>query len=128
MNRVLLNGRIGKEPMMYKTQNGNSCITFNVAVDRRYAGSDGERVTDWFTCVAWKNTAEIIGRYFGKGSRICLEGTLQNRTYTAQDGSKRTVTEVIVENFDFIDPKGDAAHTPTEERGFTEVDADELPF
>ena len=106
MNSICLMGRLTGDPELKTTQTGVSVTSFSVAVDRAYRSKDQERQTDFINCVAWRNTAEFISRYFHKGQRIALQGSLQSRKYTANDGSSRTVYEVVVDNAFFCEAKG----------------------
>lgn len=106
MNAICLMGRLTGDPELKTTQSGVSVTSFSVAVDRAYRSKDQERQTDFINCVAWRNTAEFISRYFRKGQRIALQGSLQSRKYTANDGSQRTVYEVVVDNAFFCESKG----------------------
>ena len=106
MNSICLMGRLTGDPELKTTQSGVSVTSFSVAVDRAFRSKDQERQTDFINCVAWRGTAEFITRYFRKGQRIALHGSLQTRNYTANDGSKRTVYEVVVDNAFFCESKG----------------------
>ncbi len=132
LNKWIGMGRITAPIELKTTPNGVSVATFSIAVDRDYKGQNGEKQTDFFNIVAWRNTAEFVSRYFGKGSLILVEGSLQTRTYTAQDGSKRYVTEIVADSVHFTGEKREtgaqqpvAADTPNYEP--IESD-DELPF
>ncbi len=109
MNSICLMGRLTGDPELKTTQSGVSVTSFSVAVDRAFRSKDQERQTDFINCVAWRQTAEFISRYFHKGNRIALHGSLQSRSYTANDGSKRTVYEVVVDNAFFCESKGSNA-------------------
>ena len=109
MNSVCLMGRLTADIELKTTQSGVSVASFSVAVDRAFRAKDQERQTDFINCVAWRQTAEFISRYFRKGQRIALQGSLQSRSYTANDGSKRTVYEVVVDNAFFCESKGGQA-------------------
>jgi single-strand DNA-binding protein len=85
------------------TGNGISVCTFSVAVQRRFANAQGERQADFFNVVAWRALADNCGRYLKKGSKVFVGGSLQNRTYEAQDGTKRYVTEIIADEVEFLD-------------------------
>ena len=114
MNSICLMGRLTGDPELKTTQSGISVTSFRVAVDRAYRAKDQERQADFIPCVAWRNTAEFISRYFRKGQRIALQGSLQSRTYTANDGSQRTAYEVVVDNAFFCESKGgNAAGAPS---------------
>lgn len=106
MNSICLMGRLTGDPELKTTQSGVSVTNFSVAVDRAFRSKDQERQTDFINCVAWRGTAEFITRYFRKGQRIAVQGSLQSRSYTANDGSKRTVYEVVVDNAFFCESKG----------------------
>ncbi len=113
MNSICLMGRLTADPELKTTQSGVSVTSFTVAVDRAYRAKDQERQADFIPCVAWRQTAEFITRYFRKGNRIALNGSLQTRSYTANDGSKRTVYEVVVDNAFFCESKGGNAGAPS---------------
>lgn len=105
MNKVILMGRLTKEPEVKKTQSNLSVCSFSIAVDRRFKDSNGNKQTDFINCVAWRTAADVIGNYFHKGSRILVTGSLQSRSYEDNNGNKRTVVEVLAEEIEFIDPK-----------------------
>lgn len=102
MNRVVLVGRLTRDPEMRTTSSGISQTRFSIAVNRRTAGADGRREADFINCVAWRGTAETIAKYLKKGREIAVEGRLQTGSYDAQDGTKRYTTDVVVDNFTFI--------------------------
>lgn len=101
LNRVILMGRIVADPELKTTGTGISVTSFRIAVDRSYVKSGEERKADFFDVVCWRNTAEFVCRYFGKGSLIAVEGQLQSRTYQAKDGTNRYVVEVVADNVSF---------------------------
>ena len=109
INNVVLMGRIVNDLELKTTQSGLSVVSFRIAVDRKY--SKGEKQTDFFDIVAWRNQAEFICRYFRKGSLIALEGELQTRSYQTKDGANRTVTEVIVKNVSFTGERNTGERT-----------------
>ena len=109
MNVVCLLGRLTATPELKTTQSGVSVTSFSVAVDRTYQPKGAERQTDFINCVAWRNTADFICRYFQKGQRIALQGSLQSRSYTDKNGNNRTVFEVVVDNAFFAESKGNSA-------------------
>ena len=131
MNKVFLIGRIANDIESRTTQSGIAQCSFRLAVQRRFANQDGKREADFFQVVCWRQTAENAAKYLAKGRKISIEGSLQTRSYDANDGSKRYVTEVIADNFEFCDskPESTGGRQQTDNRaGFTEVDDDELPF
>lgn len=105
-SRVFLGGRLTQDPELKTTPSGISVCSFTVAVNRR-AGRDGDSKADFINCTAWRQTAEFISRYFKKASSIFVEGTLQQRSWETQDGQKRTVLEVQVDNAHFVDSKSE---------------------
>ena len=110
MNRVVLVGRLTKDPELRTTTNGTSQTRFTLAVNRRTAGPDGQREADFINCLAWRGTAEAIAKYLKKGRELAVEGRIQTGSYDAQDGTKRYTTEVVVDNFTFIG-SGSGANT-----------------
>ena len=108
MNKAILLGRLTKDPEIKYMQSGKAVASFTLAVDRRKSAS-GEKQADFIACVAWEKLAETIGNYCGKGQQIAVEGRIQSRSYDAQDGSKRYVTEVVVQSMEFCGKKGDNA-------------------
>lgn len=113
MNVVCLLGRLTATPEQKTTQGGVSVTSFSVAVDRTYQPKGAEqRQADFINCVAWRNTAEFICRYFQKGQRIALQGSLQSRNYTDKDGNRRTVYEVVVDNAFFAESKSNGQGAP----------------
>ena len=106
MNKVILVGRLVREPELRTTQSGVNVCSFTVACDRRYQ-KEGERQADFINCIAWRNTADFISNYFTKGTRIALDGSIQTRSWDAEDGTKRYATEVIVEHAEFAQSKSE---------------------
>ncbi len=112
MNRVVLVGRLTRDPEMRTTSSGISQTRFTLAVNRRTAGQSGEREADFINCVAWRGTAEAIAKYLTKGRELAVEGRIQTGSYDAQDGTKRYTTDVVVDNFTFIG-SGNGSTAPT---------------
>ena len=104
LNKTILLGRITQDLELKQTPNGIAVLSFTVAVDRNYSKGE-EKQSDFISCVAWKQTAEFINRYFGKGRMIAVEGQLRTRTYEDKNGSKHYVTEVYVDNASFTGEK-----------------------
>lgn len=114
LNKVVLAGKLTADPELRQTQSGISVLRFTVAVNRRYSGksADGQpaqQQADFITCVAWRQSAEFISRYFHKGSSICVTGSIQTSSWQDQNGQKRYATEVIVDDAMFVDSKGDSS-------------------
>ena len=113
MNVITLMGRLTSDPELKTTQSGVSVTSFTIAVDRSYTPKGQEKQTDFITCVAWRNTAEFISKFWKKGQRIAVKGELQSRQYTANDGSQRKVLEVVVDGAFFCESKTDNQQTAT---------------
>lgn len=101
LNRVVLMGRITQELELKSTQSGVSVLSFTVAVERNFVKQGEEKQADFITCVAWRQQAEFISKYFGKGRMIAIEGNLRTRNYEDKNGSKHYVTEVYVDSVSF---------------------------
>ncbi|MBR6812056.1 MAG: single-stranded DNA-binding protein [Oscillospiraceae bacterium] len=150
LNRIILMGRLTRDPELRRTQSGIAVATFTLAVDRDFSSRDGgEKQTDFIDIVAWRNTAEFVSRYFTKGRMAVVEGRLQIRPWEDRDGNKRRSTEVIADNVYFGDskrssednsyaassygnppPERPSYSAPEMRSGFSELDDDEsdLPF
>ena len=112
LNKVVLCGRLTADPELKQTQNGIAVVSFSLAVNRRFTrGADGQNNSqaDFINCVAWRQTAEFISRYFKKGSSLCVTGSIQTRTWNDNTGAKRYVTEVVVDEAMFVDSRTDNA-------------------
>ena len=107
MNKVFLIGRLTKEPELRYTASNVATANFTLAVDRNFTNQEGEREADFISVVVWRKQAENVSKYLTKGSQIAVDGRIQTRTYDAQDGTKRYVTEVVAENVKFLDTKKD---------------------
>ena len=112
MNKVIITGRLVKDPEVKVTQNQISVCAFTLAVDRKFKNAAGERQADFISCVAWRQQAELLGKYFQKGSRIGIVCNLQSRSYDDANGKKVYVTEVIVDEIEFLDSKKSEASNP----------------
>ena len=119
-------GRLTKTPDIRQTNTGKNVCTFTLAVNRRYKGADGKTTADFFSVQAWEKLAELCARYLDKGSKVFVSGELRNRSYEAKDGSKRTVTEIIANEVEFLSPKAEPATAPVEE--WEQVEDSDLPF
>lgn len=103
-----------KAPEAFTTQGGTARSTFTVAVQRRFANAQGVREADFLTVVAWRGTAEFCNKYLTKGRKVCVEGSLQTRSYDAQDGSKRWVTEIIADHVETLDKRQEGEQRPAD--------------
>ena len=143
MNKVILVGNLTRDPELITTTNGVSLCRFGLAVQRRFAGQDGEREADFFNIVVWRGQADNCYKYLKKGSKCGIVGSLQTRSYDAQDGTKRYSTDVVAEEVEFLSTKGSSnseesfepAETGSKSTGksdivnkFEPIDDDNLPF
>lgn len=132
MNIITIMGRITGYPELKTTQSGVSVTSFTLAVDRAYTPKGQDKQTDFINCVAWRNTAEFISKYFAKGNKIAVHGELQQRGFTDKDGNKRSVYEVVVDRAFFCEGKAEqrqAAPSVPNSGEFEEIVSDEeLPF
>ena len=145
MNKAILIGNLANDPESRTTASGIAQCTFRLAVNRRYTNQQGVRETDFLPIVCWRQTAELCARYLSKGRKVAVEGSIQNRSYDAQDGTKRYVTEIIADNVEFLGSRDDgarqggfdapaasAAPAPKPQApassAMTDIDDDELPF
>lgn len=147
INMVALMGRMTYEPELRTTPSGVSVLRFQVACDRNFQKDSQNRQADFIDCVAWRQTAEFISRYFHKGSMIAVEGTIQTSNYTDKDGNKRKQIEVLANNASFcggkaengsqgtqdgmdINPEPTPSYASVDNSDFEEIvdDDDDLPF
>lgn len=144
LNRIVIMGRLTRDPELRRTQSGTAVTSIRLAVDRDFKSQDGTKQADFFDVVAWRQTAEFVSKYFTKGRMAIVEGRLQSRDWQDKDGNRRTSIEIVADNFYFGDSRRDgqggdyaapAYGSPTEsyaapaDGGFAELEEDgELPF
>ena len=145
MNNVCLIGRLTKDPELKVTNNGQNTVSFTVAVQRDYKNAEGGYDADFINCVAWRQQAEFICKYFKKGSQIGIAGKLQTRSWDSGDGQKRFATEVVVTGVSFCEksennrqtqsyvPQEPQQAAPQQQDMFSDfieadVNEDDLPF
>ena len=135
MNKVILSGNLTRDPEAGQTNSGISYCRFTVAVQRRFANADGEREADFLNCTAWRQTAEFISKYFKKGSKICVVGSIQTRSYDGQDGQRKFSTDIVVDEAEFAGSKSDNGSNEGGNVGSAKpqaklepVEEDDLPF
>ena len=136
LNKIILMGRLTRNPELRRTGSGTPVTSFSLAVERDFKGQNGEKETDFIDIVAWKNTAEFVSRYFTKGRMAVVEGRLQIRDWTDKDGSKRRTAEVVADNVYFGDSRPSEGAAPAyaapagHNSDFAELGEDdgELPF
>lgn len=117
-NKVILGGRLTADPELKQTPNGVAVVSFSIAVNRRF-GSGGQQQTDFFNVTAWRATAEFVSRYFHKGSSICVVGSIQNRSWTDQNGQKRYATDIIADEVQFVDARGEGSTGASSQGAYT---------
>lgn len=132
LNKVLLLGRIVKDPDVKYTQSGKCVTQFTLAVDRQFKDANGNKETDFIPVVVWGKAAELVGKSCQKGHRLLVDGRLQIRSYEAKDGSKRWVTEIIANSVEFIERRSDTAVSAGDKGGFETFgqaeDLSNIPF
>jgi single-strand DNA-binding protein len=136
MNKVILIGNLTRDPELSTTSSGINYCRFSLAVQRRFAGSGGEREADFINIVVWRAQADNCHKYLKKGSKACVVGNLQTRSYDGQDGTKKYVTEVVAEEVEFLsskasgDSQGDAPIPSTDSNAgdLQPIEDDNLPF
>lgn len=127
MNKCIITGNLGKEPSTKYTQSGKAVCTFSVGVS---SGWGDNKRTDWINVVAWDKRAETCGKCLTKGSKVLVEGRIQTRSYDANDGSKRYVTEVVANEVEFLDrkPQGEQNAPQAQDMGGEPVSEEIIPF
>lgn len=131
MNRLIIIGNLTKDPELSETNSGITYAKFTVAVSRNYTNADGERETDFFDITAWRERAELCGKYLHKGSKVGIVGSIQFRTYEDNEGNNRKIAEVKVDEIEFLSPKKQDEEQATAKRTrpqLEEIDDGQLPF
>lgn len=140
LNKIIIMGRLTRDPELRRTGSGTAVTSFSLACDRDFKSQSGEKETDFIEVVAWKNTAEFVSKYFSKGRMAVVEGRLQIRDWTDKAGNKRITAEIVADNVYFGDSKRDSdsdgtassysAPAPGGQTDFAEIGEDdgELPF
>ncbi len=135
LNKIILMGRLTRDPELRRTGSGTAVTSFSLAVDRDFKAQNGDKETDFIDIVAWRSTAEFVSKFFSKGRTAVVEGRLQIRDWTEKDGTKRRSAEVVADNVYFADSKRDdsaANRNALAERAeqFAEISGEtgDLPF
>ena len=134
MNKVILIGNLTRDPETTTTNNGYTICKFGIAVQRNFANANGEREADFFNIVTWRGLAETCSKWLEKGKKVAVTGSLQTRTYDAQDGTKRTAFEIQADEVEFLTPRGDMQERQASSAKSAKVDDlepmddDTLPF
>jgi len=115
VNKVILIGNLARDPELTHTSNGTPCCRFTLAVSRRYTDKNGERKGDYIQIVAWRELGSLCAEWLVKGRKAAVTGSLQTRSYDAQDGSKRYVTEVVADEVEFLTPRQGSQGAPPPE-------------
>lgn len=113
LNICALQGRLARDPELRQTNTGKQVATFTLAVDRGRRDANGKSVADWIPVIAWERAAEFAYKWLTKGQMVAVDGRLQSRTYTARDGTSRTVLEVVANNINFCGSKADSTGQPS---------------
>lgn len=127
MNRAVLVGRITKDTEIKLTSNQSKLCMFTIAVDRRFKDKDGNKQADFINCLAWGKNAEFINKYFHKGSRIGIVGSIQTRSYADKDGKTVYVTEIVVDEAEFVESASNG-EAKTEAKAEAKPSSGEMPF
>lgn len=128
LNKTIIIGRLTKDPELRTTQNGTPVCSFTIANNRTYvAAGEKKESVNFFNCVAWAKTGEVIAEHCKKGQRMGIEGRLQQRTWDDQDGKKHQVVEIVVDNFQFLSPPANSqgGPAPATDNPFSD---DDIPF
>lgn len=136
MNKVILSGNLCGDPEYQTTASGISLCRFRIAVQRKFKNEKGEYESDFISVVAWRGTADFVSKYLHKGNKIGVTGSLQTRTYDAQDGTKKYVTEVVADEVESYTPKSENENKPKTDaaakqevmQSFEPIESDNLPF
>ena len=123
LNRIILMGRLTRDPELRRTGSGTAVTSFSLAVDRDFKSQSGEKETDFIDIVAWRNTAEFVSKFFTKGRMAVVEGRLQIRDWTDKDGGKRRSAEVVADNVYFGDSKRDGGDASGYSSGYAPAPA-----
>ena len=127
-NKVILGGRLTADPELKQTTSGVAMVSFKIAVNRRYSGKDAQQQeADFFNVTAWRSTAEFVARYFKKGSAICVVGSIQNRSYTDQQGQRRIFTDIVADEVQFVDSRSEGGSYENVQQGGYTPDAYSTP-
>jgi len=132
MNRVILIGRLVKDPDLKATNGGTSICNFSIANNRTYvSGGEKKEQVSYFNCLAWGRSGEVINQYMKKGHKIGIDGHLQQRSWDDNDGNKHYVVEVVIENFQFLNDKNSGSSTADKVKdqfSGKEITEDDIPF
>ena len=128
MNRVVLIGRLTRDPELRYTGSNTPVATFSLAVNRNFQNQNGEREADFINIVVWRKQAENVKNFLTQGSQVAVEGRIQTRTYDGQDGQKRYITEVVADNVEFLGSKASSENSNNTKGSSKKNDAEPTPY
>ena len=130
MNKVYLIGNLTRDPELSETTSGIPFCRFSIAVNRTFANAEGNREADFFNITVWRNQAENCSKFLKKGSKVAVVGSLQNHSYEDKDGIKRTLTDIVASEIEFLSSgsRDNEVEQPVKKPDLTKVDDDDLPF
>ena len=130
MNKVYLIGNLTCDPELSDTTSGIPFCRFSIAVNRTFANAEGNREADFFNITVWRNQAENCSKFLKKGSKVAVVGSLQNHSYEDKDGIKRTLTDIVASEIEFLSSgsRDNEVEQPVKKPDLTKVDDDDLPF
>lgn len=128
MNKIILIGNLTNDPDNRATHSGTTVCSFTIAVNRRFAGADGNKVTDFFRISAWRQLGDICGKYLTKGQKVAVVGELQARTYDAKDGTTKLSLEVSADEVEFLSPKEEKKQEEKPVEKWNDISSDDLPW
>lgn len=128
LNKIIIMGRLTRDPELHHTQSDTAVTSFTLAVDRDFKGEDGKRATDFIDVVAWRAAAEFVAKYFIKGRMAIVEGRLQLRDWKDKDGNARRSAEVTADNVYFGDSKKEASESTPEDPLPEQAEDEQMPF
>lgn len=129
MNKITLIGNLTHDPEVRSTPNGITVASFTIAVDRRFKDANGEKKTDYYRILAWRQLGDTCAKFLAKGRKVAVVGEIQPRQYEAKDGTTRTSLDVQADEVEFLSPKQQGNDEPaTDANGFTDVSSEDIPF
>lgn len=128
MNKSEFIGNLTKDPELTETASGIKIARFTIAVNRNYVGSNGERKTDFFSCIAWRGLAETVAKYVKKGNRVYVCGSMETRDYEDSKGIKRTAYELVLSEIEFLTARSSIEDEAASKKLQPVVDDEDIPF
>lgn len=128
MNKVILIGNLTKDPESQTTSNGTTVCRFTLAVQRRFSNADGEKEVDFLNIVTWRTLAENCIKYLTKGKKVAISGSIQTRSYEANDGTKKYITEIMADEVKFLSSSTNQGTEKVEKIDESKINDNDLPF